>query len=816
MIKAASQSRKVRPCLHEPDFMALASAQHGARSVVERRGILSWIIYKSHLFQNKDENAECINYDYLITKEPGGEKNFKMTNLCKDLPYISLYLYITIPKNNYSKLIFELINENENNINISFYSQEKLMSSSDKNYLELNLDSISAGTYFLKIIKEQKKNSYSEIKIISSDLLIKYTFSNSENKTNLKIKNDEIKNDNNLKNLFFSPKEIDKNKIKIDDFLQDKDPCKSKNWTNIENVTRKKKFSCVCNSSFKNIFKFVANIKADEKHEKEENYKNYKFVKLIISTKFNNSRLYKSIYASTNESFLNSGDNYEENYEFKTEGKSDNLILTIPYYRLTKDILYIIFPYNSSDNFTFNCTVEDGRRIEGISINHESCYDIFLDKLDKVNLNKSLDKPYRFLFSIEKKEHHLITFTSTSSKNFTFYVSGSDSKYLKDSFVNGYAFMPEYKEDAYYEYHTFLAEPNENMNLHICHRVLNNSSSSKISVGEKVYSSIRNYDSSSLCDAFEIEKEGTNYSQYILNYITKSKDLGLEIIPRNLSNKYILENSGTLILDGRTETLIFCQGTKDLLVRYYFTFYSSIYFQLLGVKNGDITQNLNAPLIKGFTMEQKLQSGQILSYRVEQFKDNINYNYLFFQSFSGKVELYESSCHDFNKCSFKSSELNNLDKKDYFYDNNIFFKYEINPPKDIYQKYNSSIFVVYCKSSEENDFCEYFIGITDEKTSLVLSPNRKIYSFINNEDENLLNFAFIYNLINTKKANYDETNEEINSYFHFELHSLVGNLSNIITKGYISGENKENGPYYLTNNDNKSYHLIDMPLIEMI
>ena len=118
---------------------------------------LSWIIYKSHLFQNQDENVECINYDYLITKEPGGEKNFKMTNLCKDLPYISLYLYITIPKNNYSKLIFELINENENNINISFYSQEKLMSSSDKNYLELNLDSITAGNYFLKIIKEQKK-----------------------------------------------------------------------------------------------------------------------------------------------------------------------------------------------------------------------------------------------------------------------------------------------------------------------------------------------------------------------------------------------------------------------------------------------------------------------------------------------------------------------------------------------------------------------------------------------------------------------------------------------------------------------------------
>ena len=443
--------------------------------------LLSWIIYKSSLFQNQDENTKCINYDYLKTKEPEGEKNFKIINLCKNLPYISLYLYISIPKNNYSKLILELINEN-NNVNISFYSEEKLMSFSDTNYLELNLDTISPGNYFLKIIEEKKKNSSSEIKNISSNLLIKYKYSTSEIKTNSKIKNDEIQNDNNLKNLFFSPKEIDKGKTKKDNALSYSDILETVE-RNIS-VTRKRKSTEEFKSNSREIYKFIATIKPDEKHEGENNYKYYKFVKVMInSTRLNDTRQYKSIYASTHKSFYDNDDHFEERGEFKAEGKSDNLILTIPYNRLINDTLYIKFHYKYSCNFTFTCIVEDGRRIEGISINHESCYDIFLDKVER---NSSLDKPYRFLFSIDKKLYPLITFTSDSSKNFTLYMSGSDNKYYRDIFINGYAFIPEYSHDVFYEYHTFLVEPNENMNLHICHRVVDNYKASKISVGEKV------------------------------------------------------------------------------------------------------------------------------------------------------------------------------------------------------------------------------------------------------------------------------------------------------------------------------------------
>ena len=50
------------------------------------------------------------------------------------------------------------------------------------------------------------------------------------------------------------------------------------------------------------------------------------------------------------------------------------------------------------------------------------------------------------------------------------------------------------------------------------------------------------------------------------------------------------------------------------------------------------------------------------------------------------------------------------------------------------------------------------------------------------------------------------------SYFHFELHSLVGNLSDIKTIGYVSEEKQGNSSFYLSNRDNKSYHYIDMPI----
>ena len=49
---------------------------------------LSLIIYKSGVFQNQEENSECLNYDYLIAKVPEGEKNFKLTNSCKDSDHL--------------------------------------------------------------------------------------------------------------------------------------------------------------------------------------------------------------------------------------------------------------------------------------------------------------------------------------------------------------------------------------------------------------------------------------------------------------------------------------------------------------------------------------------------------------------------------------------------------------------------------------------------------------------------------------------------------------------------------------------------------
>ena len=782
--------------------------------------LLSLIIYKSKIFQNQEENSECLNYDYLIAKVPEGEKNFKLTNSCKDSEYIILYLYITILKNNYNKLILELINENnenENSLNITLYSKEKEIYSSNINYLELDLDNVLPGKYFMKIIEKKGENPYNESNISSSNLLIKYAYSFSENKIYSNIKNKEIIVDNNLKTLNIYSNDIIKSKINGDlPYLISDSYSNENTFSDNFTVTRIIKYYKEFPSDSYKFFKFNFTIEPDKKLENTSDYRYYKFVKLIINNKNNNNpRKIKSIYASTKESFYTLEDKYEENYEFKVEGKDDNLILTIPFDRLKNGKLYIKFSYNHTGTFSFTCNVEDGRRIEGIAVNPESCYDIFLDKLNFSDPDSP--KTYRFLFSIDQKQYPLITFTTTSTKNFTLFMSGLDNKHCKDSFVNGYAFIPEYRDSAYYEYHTFLVQPREDLNLHICHRVINLKNATKIYVGDKIYSNIKyinNYDGEKICDCFKLENEGKNYSNYSMNYITKTKNLKMNIKLSNGESNYIIfqENSGTLFLDGQVDSFCFCQTFKD--ISYIdFDIYSSIYFQILGIENGEITQNLNAPLIKGFAMEQKLQNGQILFYGVEQLIQDINYNLLFFQSFSGQVGLYESSCQYFDKCSFSHSDLNKLKKINYTYENNIYLKEKIKHNNDIYQKYNSSVFIVYCQTHEKNGTCEYLIGITDEKTALVLSPNRKIYSFIKNENDknkDVLNFTFIFSIFNLGQS--VPKNMESISYFHFELHSLVGNLSDIKTIGYVSEEKQGNSSFYLNNRDNKSYHYIDMPI----
>ena len=76
-------------------------------------------------------------------------------------------------------------------------------------------------------------------------------------------------------------------------------------------------------------------------------------------------------------------------------------------------------------------------------------------------------------------------------------MSGKDRANLKDTFVNGYAFTFEY-ERGFYEYHTFLLQTKETMTLHVCHRVIekqkqNENNYKNISLGEKIYSTIKNF-----------------------------------------------------------------------------------------------------------------------------------------------------------------------------------------------------------------------------------------------------------------------------------------------------------------------------------
>ena len=562
------------------------------------------------------------------------------------------------------------------------------------------------------------------------------------------------------------------------------------------NITRDKAHKPY-NDSF--LYTFEATVVPNKKDVKDLDQ--YRFIKLLINnTEHNIPRKNKAIYASTESSFLNSENLYEDS-EFKAFGKDNNLILTIPLTKIKEDKKLYIKIHGDKNGFEFYYGIEDGRKIEGIAIIENSCYDILLTKNEGENQNY-----YRFLYSVNKIDYPLITFTSTSSKNFTCFMSGKDRENLRDTFVNGYAFTFEY-DRGFYEYHTFLLQTKETMTLHVCHRVIekqkqNENNYKNISLGEKIYSTIKNFLDGEK-DCYYIEKNGENeYTSYIMNYITKTKTLSITLnYENNTSEVYIFEsNSGTLFLESNIQS--FCFEQDDFyFVFFYGEVFSSIYFEILGVNGNRIDQGSKSPLINGFVMEQKLKGGQIFYYRLNETYEDVKYNKLYFQRLSGNVKVYED-WHDgnFQNYIIDTSNFTNLKQIEYFYENYIYHKEKINNSTDLNRNSNFSVYIVYCEEEDKDKICEYAIGISDEKTSLVLSPTRKVYSVISNEEENeIMNFTLYYYKFQIPEWDYPP--------FHLEMHSLVGNLSNISVQRYIDDQNKE--IFNLTNYDNKSFYYIN-------
>ena len=200
-------------------------------------------------------------------------------------------------------------------------------------------------------------------------------------------------------------------------------------------------------------------------------------------------------------------------------------------------------------------------------------------------------------------------------------------------------------------------------------------------------------------------------------------------------------------------------------------------------------------------MEQKLKGGQIFYYRLNETYEDVKYNKLYFQRLSGNVKVYED-WHDgnFQNYIIDKSNLTDLKKIEYFYEDYIYHKEKINNSPYLNRNSNFSVYIVYCEEEDEDKICEYAIGISDEKTSLVLSPTRKVYSIISNEEKNeIMNFTLYYFKFQDPDRFYPP--------FHLEMHSLVGNLSNISVYRYIDDQNKE--IFNLTNYDNKSFYYIN-------
>ena len=474
--------------------------------------------------------------------------------------------------------------------------------------------------------------------------------------------------------------------------------------------------------------------------EKEGNEKDkYYFIIMNIQDEnyFEKKRGADKIYASTNESFLQSNDVLRD-YEFKSYDSYRLSIITIPYEKVSdKRKLYIRIQCEGNYPALLGYRIRNSRGMEGIDIFNRNCYEISLQKLDIYDA----DKPYRFVYQILDKENYiLISITSSTVNNFTAFTTGLEADYLKKNFHNGYSFLFEYTE-GYYEYHTFLLYPDKPGTFRICHRVVNNNEIKTISLGEEVYSTMRNH-YLGLNDCFQLlidEKEMEEYDYYVFNYITKTKNVKIKY---NSDNKEVEEelyyDSGNIYLN--YDTISFCLFfEKEKEESSSKEEYSGVYFQVIGVKtNNIITQELNGPLINGLPTYGSLFDGQMLYYRLFNYLEGSKFIDVNILSIYGDIKLYKSLCEK-PDCYFTKDDIGNgnlIDITNYIYDNNhIHFKEGIEGDK--YPNEFFPVYVTYCE-----DECYYRIEMNNDHNLIQLNENELFYNKIEtNEEEDALYFT---------------------------------------------------------------------------
>ena len=139
--------------------------------------------------------------------------------------------------------------------------------------------------------------------------------------------------------------------------------------------------------------------------------------------------------------------------------------------------------------------------------------------------------------------------------------------------------------------------------------------------------------------------------------------------------------------------------------------------------------------------------------------------------------------------------MENNEIKDYF-KNNLYFNVEIKEDEqNIYKKSIFPIIVVYCQDEGQDD-CNYYIEMTNDFEKILLNQNRKIYSFIEPEQQH------IYKIDLPLNTNKNNNNQKI----YIQLYSFTGKTY----LNVVEDEFSENNSNYYNYNDNGIYYIKEL------
>ena len=520
---------------------------------------------------------------------------------------------------------------------------------------------------------------------------------------------------------------------------------------------------------FSKDIKFTANI--------EPNEDNKDIIKLTLR---HNNYLEEDnyIFVSENKELLNiEKDKLYENSKYRLFKRETSLI--IPIKELNERKLYIRIPCKNVCNYVFNYTLYTK---DNISIYNNECFDMNLD---------NDDQSYTFQYNIkEENKFSLITLTSYSLLD-KFKVTTGENIELKDSFFNGYS--------SYVKHNDYLTPNNKivnftinhnNLKLKICHKFSkdekNEDYTKEIFNGDIKYTILKTNEQECYQiynDTYEDINKITNYR---ISFISKSKNLEVNMYPtegltNNDDDYKIYEESKTIIIPKDYNK--FCISNKD-------TYEGSALFQLLSeYENSYYNQSMNMPLIEGVSTKQKLQKGEILFYKLNEYISNtIN---IHFQTLSGLPKLYYYELEEETKdLNFSKETIETLGLKDFEgINNNKYYNKKIDDNK-------IPITIVHCDS----DTCEFYIEMSYDKQTILLNNNRRIYSFYkkngqNNQDEQDLNKYKIDLPLNDLKSVKGKK-------IYIQLYSLTGDLElNIQQYSLSDNENK----YHNYNNNTRLF-----------